>query len=142
MLDIIHGYLADNVKIDKVADYAAANTTDVTGSELDMQGYDGVIFFVSVGTPATNNVLTMHHGAVSGTVAASSAVTTPASSDEDQVLDVQHPIYRYVQPILTRATSTTCEGMWAIRYKARSKAIENEEAGTQSVDKFDAPASA
>ena len=142
MQDIIHGYLADNVKIDKIADYSAASTDTVTSSEPDMAGYDGVIFLTSVGSPATNNVLTMHHGAVSGSVAASDAVTTPAASDEDQVLDVQHPIYQYVKAVLTRGTSSTCEGIWAIRYKARTKGIENETAGTQSVDKFDAPASA
>uniref|UniRef100_A0A6M3J6Z5 Uncharacterized protein n=1 Tax=viral metagenome TaxID=1070528 RepID=A0A6M3J6Z5_9ZZZZ len=142
MLDIIHGYLADNVKIDKIADYAAAATDAVTSSELDMQDYDAVTFLGSFGTAATNNTLTLYHSATSGAEVASSAVTTPASSDEDQVLDVQHPIYRYVKCVATRGTSSTLEYLVAIRYKSRSKAIENETAGTQSVDKFDAPASA
>ena len=142
MQDIIHGYIADNVKIDKIADYTAAGTDAVTSSDLDMADYDGVIFLGSFGTAAVNNLLTMHHGAVSGSVAASVAATTPASSDEDQVLDVQHPIYRYVKCVASRGTSSTLEDLIAIRYKSRSKAIENEVAGTQSVDKFNAPASA
>ncbi len=142
MQDIIHGYLADNIKIDKIADYTGASTDPVTSSELDMLGYDGILVFTSFGTAATNNTLTLYHSATSGAEVASVAVTTPGASDEDQVLDVQHPIYRYVKIVATRGTSSTCEGIWAVRYRARTKGIENESAGTQSVDKFNAPASA
>ena len=139
---IVSGYISDNVKITKVKDHSTAGTSTVESDEIDMLGYDGVLFVTSFGTPATNNIATVEHGAVSGTVAASVALKTSGSSDEEVLVDVQHPIFRYVRLSVARGTSSTLESIYAIQYKGRSLPEDNSVTGTIAVGQFNAPASA
>ena len=142
MSTVISGYLIDNIKITKIQDHTAAGTSTVTSDEIDMAGYDGVVFVTSFGTAASGNLITMHHGAVSGTVAASVALLASGTSDEDVILDVQRPIFRYLKCVATRGTSSTLESMWAIQYKARAEPVTNAVSGTLVTATFNAPASA
>ena len=86
--EILNGYLSENVKITKIADHSAAGTSDVTSSELDMAGFKHVMFCTSFGTAASGNLITMHQGTVSGTVAATVALLTSGTSDEDDDLGI------------------------------------------------------
>ena len=141
--EVIAGYLSDDVKITKVKDHSAANTTDVTSDELDMAGYDAVLFLTSFGTAAANNLVTMHDSAVSGSgFAATVALKASGTSDEDVLLDVHQPVQRYVKLVGSRGTSSTLESIWAIQYRARAKAITNAISGTMATAKFTGPAAA
>jgi hypothetical protein len=138
--EILNGYLSENVKITKLADHSTAATSDVTSSELDMAGFKHVMFCTSFGTAAANNLITMHQGSVSGSVAASVALLTSGTSDEDVILDVKNVSYRYLKLVATRGTSSTLESIWAVQYGAEDKAVDNSTSGTINVATFNAPA--
>lgn len=141
MQEVIAKYLSDNVKITKLADHSAANTTDVTSSELDMAGFDGVMFLTSYGTAAANNIATLWQSVAAAGEAASVALITSGSSDEDVVLDViWNPTYRYAKLTAARGTSSTLESIWAIQYGARSKSQDNSTTGTIALGQFTSPA--
>ena len=135
------GYLTDDIKITKVKDHSTAATDAVTSDELDMAGYDGVLFVTSFGTANSGNLVTLHDGATSGGEAATVALITSGSSDEDVILDVRNP-RRYVQLVATRGASSTLESIWAIQYRTRALPVTNALTGTRAVAQFTAPAAA
>lgn len=134
-------YLSDDIKITKIADHTTAGTGDVTSAEIDMAGYDGVMFITSYGTAAANNLVTLHDSATTGTEAATVALKTSGTSDEDVVLDVLHP-QRFCKLVASRGTSSTLESIYAIQYQARNKPVTNTVSGTLVVAKFESPAAA
>jgi hypothetical protein len=138
--EILNGYLSENVKITKLADHSTAATSDVTSSELDMDGYSHVAFITSFGTAAANNLITMHQADAASGEAASVALLTTGTSDEDVVLDVKNVRYRYLKLVATRGTSSTLESIWAIQYGARDKSVDNSTSGTINTATFNAPA--
>lgn len=142
MQDVIAKYLSDNVKLTKIADHSAAGTGAVTSDELDMVGFDSVMFMTSFGTAAANNLITLHQSVASAGEAASAAtVSSDAASTEDVVLDVfWNPTYRYAKLVATRGTSSTLESIWAIQYNAHAKPQDNSTAGTIVSACFDSPA--
>lgn len=140
VMDVIAGYLSDNVKITKLADHSAADTTDVTSSSVDMKDYDSAMFFSSFGTANANNKLTIADSADDVTFADTLAFKASGTSDEDVVVDVRHPTKRYLRVKGERGTSSTLESIWCIQYNARSKAITNSVSGTLIVGQFNAPA--
>lgn len=139
---IVSGYISDNVLITKVKDHTTAGTSTVESDTVDMLGYDGVVFVTSFGTPAANNIATMEHGDASPAATATVALKTSGSSDEEVVLDVQHPTKRYVRLSVARGTSSTLESIYAIQYKGRSLPADNSVSGTIALGQFNAPASA
>jgi len=140
MSEIINGYLSENVKITKLADHSAANTTDVTSAELDMAGFKHVMFCTSFGTAAANNLITMHQSDAASGEAASVALLTSGTTDEDVILDVKNVAYRYLKLVASRGTSSTLESIWAVQYGSDDKAVDNSTAGTINVATFNAPA--
>jgi hypothetical protein len=142
MQDVIAKFLSDDVKITKIKDHSTAGTDAVTSDELDMAGYDSVMFLTSFDTAAANNLITLHQSLASAGEAASVAtVASDASSTEDVVLDVLwNPAYRYAKLVATRGTSSTLESMWAIQYNAHSKPQDNSTAGTIVTATFTCPA--
>lgn len=140
-MDILSGFLNENIKITKVQDYTGAGTTTVVSDEIDMLGYDGVLFLTSLGTAAANNIATMLQGAT-GAEAATVALITSGTSDEDLVLDVvpDPNVGRYVKLSVARGTSSTLESIWAIQYCARNKPVVNALSGTLALAQFNAPA--
>lgn len=136
MAEVLSGYLTDNVKITKVADHTAAGTSDVTSSSVDMAGWDGVVFLTSVGTAASGNIVTLHSSSDDSNFSATTALKTSGSSDEDVAVDLQSPVSRYYKAVVTRGTSSTCESIWAIQYRGRSKAQTFAVTGTSAVGQF------
>lgn len=134
-------YLSQDIKITKLQDHTTAGTSTVTSDELDMVGYDGVLFITSFGTAASGNLVTLHDSDTTGTEAATVALKTSGTSDEDVVLDVLNP-RRFCKLVATRGTSSTLESIWAIQYKARSKAVTNALSGTLAIATFTKPAAA
>jgi hypothetical protein len=138
------GFLSEGCKITKVADAAGAATSDVTGSTIDMAGFDGVMFLTSFGTPAADNTMHAEQGAASNMSDAADlegSEVDVGASDEDLFIDILRPRERYVRVVLTRGTSTTVGDVWAIQYRAKDGvSVDNETAGTIAGKKLVYPA--
>ena len=126
--------ISEEVLLTKVKDVSAANTGDVTSDSVNMAGYEGVMFFASYGTAATDNLPNLETSNDDGS---SDAFTDLAgtevgvgSSDEDVWVDVINPREQYIRAIFARGTSTTLGDIWALRYGAKKKPVDNTTAGT------------
>lgn len=129
-----NGYITDNISLIKIQDHTAAGTSTVTSSAVDMQGYDGALFFTSFGTAASNNTVKLQQSSDDGgsddyTDLTGTSVTS-GSSDEDVWIDYTRPGKRYLKFIASRGTSSTLESMWVLLYHARTGAINNSTTGT------------
>jgi len=124
--------LSSHVKITKLADHTVAGTSDVTAAEVDMQGYEGVLFITSFGTAAADNTMEAEGSDQSGTSFADLEGTSvvSGSSDEDVWIDVNRPRDRYIRVVAHRGTSSTLESIWAIQYGARLMPVDNTTTGT------------
>ncbi len=140
MSDILDGYLNENIKITKVKDHSAAGTSPITGDEIDMLGYDGVMFVTSLSVANAGNYMTMGQG-LTGAEAPTTAVVNSGTSNEDLILDVKPDaaLGRYVNVIVTVGTSSTVESIWAIQYKGRNRPVTNALSGTLALAQFSAP---
>ena len=137
------GYLLDAVKIDKVSDPTTAGTGDVTSSSVDMTedgGYDGVVFMTSYGTAAAGNILKASQSADDSSWNELTSPVAPGASDEDQAIEVQRPVDRYVRAVAERGTSSTLGDIYALRYRSRTRPVTAPVAGTMAVSKSSSPA--
>lgn len=121
--------LSKNIKVSVVSGAAAAATTEIVSSVLDMQGYDGVIFIALLGDVTDTSVLTL---TAKGNSANSTSSPTPvnqaaatftagATNADSKALmvDVADPALRYVFASLTRTTANAIVGgIIAIQYGA------------------------
>jgi hypothetical protein len=118
-------------KITRVLNAVAAGTTQQTGTQLDMAGYDGVCHILLLNTVVSTCVLTLQlqDSAVSGSgmanIANSLVTITDAggvTSNLMIVLDVVLPALRYVQCVLTRTVANaTIDAMVAIQYRSKAR---------------------
>ncbi len=121
----------------KVADHAAAATTVIASASVNLGedgGYEGVVFLSSFGTAnAANNYayVQLSSDDSSWTELTTPAVLSSGSSDEDIMLEARHPGKQYVRLYVGRATSSTVESIWAIRYSSRHRPVtSNSVSGT------------
>jgi hypothetical protein len=125
--------LSNEIIIQSVLATTGAGTSDVTGSEVDMSGADGVLFIAKFGTAAANNLLHAEQDSATGMGSAAdledSAVAV-GSSDEIVWLDVFRPQERFVRCIAQCGTSTTVDWGIALKYNLRNKPADNATAGT------------
>lgn len=128
--------LLKDAKVTRVANSSAAAQTAVTGSVLDMQGYDSVCFIALLGDVTSGSVLTL---TAKENTANSTTVPTPlvdpdvatytaaSASDADNkllALDIQKPRNRYIFPVLTRtAQDAVVDGILAIQYNSQNKPL-------------------
>lgn len=125
--------LLTSAKLTNLSGYTSAGTTAVSGTAVDMAGYDSVMFFGRFGTAAADNLL---H--VEGSTAASTGpfedltgtAVGAGASDETQAIEIVRTKYRYLRPVADRGTSSTLVGMWGIQHGARSCPVDNTVAGT------------
>ncbi len=104
--------LSENVKIVHCLGAVAAGTTNQTGSEIDMQGYDGVVFVADIGALTATQVTALEAQG-SNTSGSEAAFTTPAvtapmadaDSNKVLVLDIFRPVTRYLKPTVLRGTA-------------------------------------
>lgn len=127
--------LMSGVKLTKVADHTTAGTTDVESSIIDMKGYEGVVFFTSLGTAAADNLIKVQQDDANGAGGMAdltgTGVTSGASpSNEDLWVEVYRPTKRYVRAVVVIDTSSTCESVYALQYGARQFPVDNTTSGT------------
>ena len=122
--------LSKNVKITKVAAAAVSAGTAVNGNAVDMQNFEGVLFFTTIATANAGNYLKVQQDSdvALGTVAdlADSAVVATANA-EVVFVDVYKPTERYVRPVVIRAGANTAVGeIYAIQYEGRVRPSDND----------------
>ncbi|HRX84794.1 MAG TPA: hypothetical protein P5572_07230 [Phycisphaerae bacterium] len=122
----MNGFLSENTLTTLVKSYQSANTTAVNSDGVDMQGYDGVLFVVALGTAAANNTVNAAQGADNSADWTDLEGTSVASGSNKLVLlDVGKPTDRYIRCEVARGTSTTVDAIIAIRYRARTLPVDN-----------------
>lgn len=125
--------LSNAVKINLGGATTAAGTSTVTGSTIDMQGYEGVLFIAKFGTAASNNTIKAQQdtdSAMGGAADLAGTSVGVGASDEIVWLDLYKPAERYVRALALRGTSTTLDSLWAIQYGPRVMPVDNTVAGT------------
>lgn len=111
--------LSKNVKITKVKDGAVSATTEVVSDVVDMQGYDGVIFFATIATANAGNYLKAQQADVSAMTSAKdlAAKKIVAAANASVVwLDIYRPTKRYLTANIVRTAATVTGDIYAIQY--------------------------
>ncbi len=122
--------LPKDCKITKVANYAAASTTDVDSARVDMTGFDTVTFVAAVGDCTSGSVLTLvaksnaaDSTSNSTTEKANTAITAGTSDCDNSLLmvTVHKPTLRYAYASLGIDTQNAVfENIIAFQYNAKS----------------------
>lgn len=115
--------LLSNCKITRVANAAAAGTSAVNGSTIDMQGFDGVVFVAAVGTLTATQTTSLkaQEGDTTSPTADLAGTGSGNLADGDSnkciVLDIYRPLKRYIRAVLVRGVANAVvDGIWAIQY--------------------------
>ena len=130
------------IKVVRATNAVVAGAADAnpTVANIDMQGYDGVLFIVAIGTLLATQVTSLKAqdssdgstgwADLAGTKAGPMA---DADSNKTLVLDVYRPVKRYIRPVVSRATANAViDGVIAILYKGSALPVPYD-ATTQSV---------
>lgn len=120
-------------KITRVANDAAASTTDVDSSRVDMTGYDSVMFIAILGDVTVGAVLSLTaksnaaDSTSSSTTEKAGTTITAGASDYDNkmlIVDLHRPTLRYAYCSLQIDTANAVvDGIIAIQYNAKSMPV-------------------
>jgi hypothetical protein len=134
---VIH--LSENVKITTVA-AVATGTSTITGSALDMTGYEGAIFVVRLGAPATNNSVKIQQCDTSGGTYADLTGTSVGShaTDNPLIIDIKNTDEKFLKYVVTRGTTSTIDIVTIIQYGPQTRPV-TQPSGTQ-IERWNAPA--
>lgn len=120
--------LSKETKVTRVSNAAAAATTDVTSSAIDMKNFEGCMFIVSMGAitagAVTSAYVTQCDTSGGEYTELDGTSLTIADDDDNQVflLDVKFPAERYLKCVVDRATQdAVVDGIVAIQYGAKVK---------------------
>lgn len=115
-------YLTEEIRITASAP-TATGTSTIDSAEVDMAGWDGVLFVVRLGSPAANNNIRAQQDTATGMASAADLTGTLVNhaSNNVHMLDILRPLERFVRCRVTRGTTTTIDTMVAIQYRGRSK---------------------
>jgi hypothetical protein len=118
--------LSDNVQVAKVLASVASGASDSqNGVHVDMQGYDGVMFFCTLSAFAATNYLKAQQGEAVGDGDMADLAGTkvsPTANSNIAILDVYRPKERYVRPVIVRGVAATTIGdVYAVRYCGRKR---------------------
>ncbi len=117
--------LSDEILITAEAP-AIAGTSAINSTALDMAGFTGVLFIARIGTVAANNNIRVQQDTVSGMGAAADLAGTLVASGANNVMVVEYlpsgsQAEEFVRCVVTRGTSTTLDGLIAIRFGSRTR---------------------
>jgi len=113
----------------------AADNEVLTGTTLDMQGYDSVAFIgFALKGEALDFSIKAQQGAASDMsdaadlAATALAFSTAIGTDGLTTLEIHQPAERYVRPLVTvpNATAATPTGVIAIQFNAKNKPVSND----------------
>lgn len=124
-MPIGNNFLSEEVRITAAAP-TATGTTTIDSAEVDMAGWDGVLFIVRLGSPAVNNNIRAQQDIVTGMASAADLEGTLVgnhATDTPLILDVKRPRERFVRCRVTRGTTTTIDSLVAIQYRGRNRSF-------------------
>ena len=125
--------LLKDVKCTLVLASAAAGTTTLTSSVLDMSGYEGVMYICNTGDATSGTVVTLtakrntanstsSPTPTTGPAATYTSTSTTDADDKLLIVDEFRPQARYSYCTVTRATQNcVIGGVIAIQYKASKR---------------------
>jgi hypothetical protein len=127
----MQNFLSEEVKITTVA-AVATGTTTITGTAVDMAGWDGALFIVRLGSPATNNNLRIKQCDTTGGTYADlvGSKVGDHATDNPLIVDVKRPQEQFLKYEVTRGTTTTIDIAVVIQYRGRNKGV-TQPSGTQ-----------
>jgi hypothetical protein len=118
--------LGEDINITRVADDTTAGTSEVVSTYVDLQGWDGVVFFGTIATAATGNFLYVRQSTASdgsSGVSHLSGTRSIATSDgqlaQTCVHEPRQGLGRYAAASFIRGTSTALGEIFALRYRAK-----------------------
>lgn len=115
--------LSKNVKVTKVIPAAGAGTGTTNGTEVDMSGWDGVMFVGgAIGTVNSGNYFKLQQDTVTGMGSAADLEGTklvPTVNANAVVIDLYRPLERFVRPVCVLGASSTLGDLYAIQYMAK-----------------------
>jgi hypothetical protein len=114
-------HLSEAVKITADAP-TVTGTTTIDSTEIDMAGWDGVMWIVRLGSPAANNNIRAQQDTVTGmgTAADLTGTLVNHATKNVHVLDLKRPQEQFVRCRVTRGTTTTIDCLVAIQYRGRN----------------------
>lgn len=122
---------------------AVVATTNVTGTTIDMSGYEGVMFILQAGV-ITDGALSVKaqggalaNGSDAADLAGTSTALTNAQDNDLAILDLYRPTQRYITPVIVRGGSTgaVVQGLVAVLYGSHVKPT-TQDATTVGVSKL------
>ena len=126
----------------KLKDHTAAGTSDVTSDIIDTAGARSVVFRTSLSVANVTNSFKVQQNTANQTTGmadlAGSSVSS-GTSDEDLMIEIIRPQKRYLQVVVTRSVSTTCESIWADLYGVDGTLTSNIISGTSIAEQSQAP---
>ena len=119
------------ISIAVAASARAAGQTAINGAMVDMQGYEGVVAVVEMGTIAATAVTSIKWQQSDTTTSADfsdleDTALTIADDDDDKIFvsELYRPTKRYVRIVVARATANAAlRAATYIQYKARSAPV-------------------
>ena len=119
-------------KVTRVSNAAAAATTDVTSSSVDMQGFDSVTFYVAMGAIVSGAATSIHaeQSADDSSFADLAGTNITIADDDDNqvaILEIEQPSDRYLRVVVDRATqNATVDSIIAVQTKANKEPVTHD----------------
>jgi len=119
--------LLKDAEFQRVATAQASGTSTVNSDEVDMEGFDAVLFQVALGTTGVG-VVKLQQDSVTGMGSAADLEGTSQAYDGDDddlivLTDLIRPRERFVRCVVTRPTAAEIDAIIAIKYRARKRPV-------------------
>ena len=104
----------------RVSSAVIAGTTPVTISSVDMTGKLSCTFLVAIGSSnGAGNTVTIEHSSDDTNWTATEFVANlDAAADTVGMVEVDHPLKRYVRAVITRTSSAVVDGVFALQSRS------------------------
>lgn len=111
----------------------ATGTSTITGTAIDMAGFQGAMFVVRLGSPSTtNNIRVSQCDTVAGTYAdLTGTLVGNHATDTPLIVDVVNTKEQFLKYVITRGTGSTIGDVMVIQYGARLRPA-TQPTGTQA----------
>ena len=120
-------YLTDNIMVDVIQAGIAAGQATTASDNIDMSGWDGVLIIGSAGTITGSGTATLTVGQAAtdttpdALTSAEAVFSTSTDSNKIVLIDILHPLDRYIGTSLVTATANVVwNGTLALRYRGRA----------------------
>lgn len=121
--------LSKNVKVTPVIAYAAAGTGTTSGTEIDMQNYEGVMFVGgAMGTANSGNYFKLQQDTATGMGSAADlegSKITPGDNGDAIKVDLYGPGERFVRIVAVRGASSTLGAVYAVQYGPKKMPVSD-----------------